>query len=467
MKNTSILTLLLMASLFFTSCFEDRDDNPITTTQINDFVYRAMHSFYVYRDYVPNLMENKALDPDYIGYLNSFSQPEALFESLIHDRETVDRFSWITDDYIALEQQFDGISTTTGMEFGLRRYTDDSDDIYGYVRYILPNTSAENENMERGDLFYAVNGTPLTVSNWRTLLGQNSFTLNLATYNDNGTTPTDDDSIDTTTETALLTKTSYTKNPVFKTEILTVENDKVGYLMYNGFTSNFNDQLNDAFATFQSNGVQHLVLDLRYNPGGSVNSASLLGSMVTGQFGNQVFSKLMYNNLQQSNNAIYTFSTDVNSLNLETVYVLTTSRTASASEMVINSLKPYINVIQIGTNTTGKSQASVTLYDSPNFGRTGANPSHTYALQPLVAISVNKLNDEVDSDGLIPDILFTEAIGNLGVLGNENEPLLAVALSHIGDNNKTYIDYNYKNIKDIGDSNDLLPMSNEMYIDNE
>ena len=467
MKNISKFTLLLIASLFFTSCFEDRDDNPITSTQINDFVYRAMHSFYVYRDHVPDLVENKALGADYTGYLNSFDQPEALFESLIHDRQNTDRFSWITNDYIALEQQFAGVSTTNGMEFGLRRYADDSDDIYGYVRYILPNTSAENVDLERGDLFYAVNGTPLTVSNWRSLLRQDSYTLNLATYNDNGTTTPDDDSVDATTETVMLTQAAYTKNPVFITDILNVENDKVGYLMYNGFTANFNDQLNDAFATFQSNGVQHLVLDLRYNQGGSVNSASLLGSMVTGQFGNQVFSKLIYNDLQQANNAVYTFSTDVNSLNLGTVYVLTTSVTASASEMVINSLKPYINVIQIGTNTTGKSQASVTLYDSPNFGRTGANPSHTYALQPLVAISVNKFNDEVEPDGLIPDIILAEEIGNLGVLGNENEPLLAAALMHVADNNKLQPNMTNTFIKDVGDSNDLLPMSKEMYIDNE
>ena len=451
------IALLLLSLLLVTSCFEDRDDNPISSTDINDFVYRAMHDFYVYRDNVPDLVDNRSLAADYTSYLNGF-QPETLFESLIYNRQTVDRFSWITDDYLALEQQLAGVSTTNGMQFGLRRFNSTSDNIFGYVRYVLPNTSAENQSVERGDLFYAVNGTQLTVSNWRSLLGLDSYTLNLATYNDNGTTDTADDSVAPSTETIALAKAPYTENPVFKTEILTVESQNVGYLMYNGFTANFNDQLNAAFGTFQANNVQHLVLDLRYNPGGSVNSASLLGSMVTGQFGTQVFSKLVYNNLQTANNANFNFSTDVNSLNLDTVYVLTTGGTASASEMIINSLGAYINVIQIGTNTTGKSQASVTLYDSPNYARSGANPNHTYALQPLVALSVNKDNNEVPADGLVPDIPFTENIGDLGVLGNENEPLLAVALMHIADNNRLQQNTSSTFVKEVGDSNDLMLM---------
>ena len=74
----------------------------------------------------------------------------------------------------------------------------------------------------------------------------------------------------------------------------------------------------------------------------------------------------------------------LNSLNLSKVYVLTTDRSASASEGLINSLNPYIDVVQIGNyKTVGKTQASITIYDSEDFGREGANPNHTYAMQPL------------------------------------------------------------------------------------
>ncbi|WAC03177.1 S41 family peptidase [Lacinutrix neustonica] len=470
MKKSPKALLVLLLALISLSCFEDRDDTPITVTDINDFVYRGMDAYYLYRDSVPDLAEDKQNSSNYSNYLASFDSPETCFESLIYNRSTADRFSWITSDYIALEQQFNGVSKNNGMEFGLVRYTENGNDLFGYVRYILPNTSAENVNLKRGDLFYAVNDTPLTVSNWRTLLRQDSFTLNLASYNDNGTIDTTDDSIDPTINKVMLTSIPYTENPVFKTKILQVEGENVGYLMYNGFTSNFDTALNAAFGEFRANNVQHLVLDLRYNPGGSVNSSAIMGSLVTGQFNNQVYAKLNYNSIQQDNNFNYLFVNEangaaLNSLGLNKVYVLATGSSASASEMVINSLKAYIPVIHVGTTTVGKSQASITLYDAPNFTRNEANPRHTYALQPLVAISVNKDNGQVPIDGITPDITLEERINNLGVLGDENEPLLAEALADIAATNKSVPQKSGKTIEAIFDSNDLLPHKKEMYIE--
>src|SRR5690606_25817068 len=80
----------------------------------------------------------------------------------------------------------------------------------------------------------------------------------------------------------------------------------------------------------------------------------------------------------------------VNSLNLHQVHILTSPSTASASELVINGLRPYINVIQIGETTTGKNVGSITLYDSANFRKEGASPAHKYAMQPIVLKIVNR-----------------------------------------------------------------------------
>ncbi|WP_452223417.1 S41 family peptidase [Lacinutrix chionoecetis] len=472
MKTPKILLATLLFTVLLTGCFEDRDDQPIATTDINKFVYRGMDAYYLYRDEVPDLVEDKANSSDFESYLNNFNTPEAFFESLIFDRQNTDRFSWITDDYIALEQQFNGITKSNGMEFGLQRYNPSSDNIFGIVRFVLPNTSAQSNGLQRGDLFNAVNGTQLTVNNWRSLLGQDNFTLNIAEYNTNGTPDTDDDTVDATDTIINLSRIEYVENPVFKTEILQVEGENVGYLMYNGFVGNFDSALNAAFSEFQSNNIQHLVLDLRYNPGGSVNSAALLGSLITGQYTGEVFAKLQYNDLQQANNSNYFFvnNTDgatLNSLNLNKVYILATGSSASASEMVINSLDAYMNVVQIGTQTVGKSQASITLYDSPNFTRTGADPRHTYALQPLVAITVNKNDAQVPASGLNPDSAFiiAEQINNFGVLGNANEPLLATALADIAATNRTSNIPKSKPAEVLFDSNDLLPHSKEMYIE--
>jgi C-terminal processing protease CtpA/Prc len=195
--------------------------------------------------------------------------------------------------------------------------------------------------------------------------------------------------------------------------------------------------------------------------------------MITGQFNGDIFTKLIYNNDLQSNNTTFNFTnrlndgSTINSLGLNKVYVLTTGRSASASEMVINSLRAHIsNVIQIGTLTTGKSQASITVYDSPDFGRDGANPNHTYAMQPLVAIGVNKNDEQVPSSGLVPTIELKENPFNYGVLGNENEPLLAAAIANIlGTGRASYPIL--QDIKLIGDSNDFVPFERGMYIDNK
>lgn len=468
MKSIFKFTLLILILSLTFSCFEDNDDSISGNTDIKDFVWKAMNFAYLYKDNSPNLANDRfGSDSEYQNFLNDYESPEELFESLIYDRETVDRFSWITSDYIALEQQFSGVTNTNGAEFNFYFAPGSSSDVFGVVRLVQPNSNASTTTLTRGQAFNKIDGISLTEDNLRTLLGNENYTLSLATYDTNGTDSPDDDSLVNGTETIALTKTVYSENPIFKSEVLNVNNENIGYLMYNGFVADYDAQLNAVFAEFQSQNIQKLVLDLRYNPGGSVNTAAALGSMITG-ITNEVFAKLQYNNDLQSNNTNYDFTTTlsdgttINSVNLAKIHVITTKGSASASEMIINSLNPYIDVVQIGTNTNGKAQASVTLYDSPNFQRQGANPGHLYALQPLVASTVNKDDLGVPFDGLTPDIEVRENVSNYGVLGNVNEPLLAAALASI-EAGRFAIDV--QGISPILDSNSFEPHSQEMYID--
>ena len=400
---------------------------------------------------MPDLANDRfSSSEEYTQYLNSYASPESLFENLKYQPEVVDRFSRIFPDYFALEQLLSGTSLSNGMEFSYYIKPNTNNEVFCVIKLILPNSSASNNGLIRGMMFDTVNGSQLyynsATDNNFDLLSSNSYTISLVLYNTNGTSETNDDSIIPLDQTINLTKTAYDENPIYKTEILNVNGgEKLGYLMYNGFFDEYNNQLNEVFSDFQSNGVQHLVLDLRYNGGGSIQTATYLGSMVTGQFNGQIFAKLQYSENLVNNNTDYHFSNSIdgggsiNSLNLDKVYVITTGSTASASELVINSLKEYITVIQVGTTTVGKSQASRIVYDSPQlFNRNNVNPNHTYAMLPLIGITVNVNDGQVPTNGIVPDAAYelNESIVSLDVLGSPNEPLLAKVIEDIENSNR-------------------------------
>ena len=465
------ISALLLIILSITSCFEDNDDNVILASEINDFVWKGMNAVYLYKDDVPDLANDRfSTDEQYGNYLNSFVQPEDLFESVIFQRETVDRFSRIIPNYIEFEQILAGTSKSNGLEFNLYLEPGSDTEVFGVIRLVLNNSVASNLGLQRGQIFDAIDGTQLDTNNLNSLLNQDTYTLNFGVYNDNGTDTVDDDTITPTTDSQSLTKETYTENPVHKTSIIDVDGQNLGYLVYNGFNRNFDNELNAAFAEFQSNNVQHLVLDLRYNPGGSVQTASYLGSMITGQFTGDVYSKLVYNNGLQELNSEFNFvnsfdSNTINSLNLNKVYILTTNRSASASELVINSLTPYIDVVQIGDFTTGKTQASVTIYDSPDLSPNDINPNHTYAMQPLVANSINVNDVAVPGNGLAPDITLLESPRNFGILGNINEPLLAAAIADIQGLGRFTQQNNI--LKPITTDINIKPFEDGMFLEND
>ncbi len=148
----------------------------------------------------------------------------------------------------------------------------------------------------------------------------------------------------------------YYKFKTVKHQILNLYGKKVGHMIFDSFTSSSIDELEDAFDSFKNNHIDELIIDLRYNGGGSLATASILLDKIAGyNYENHLQAYLKWNNDYSSNDEGYYFEKDANSLNLNKIYFLTTENTASASEMVINSLKPYLNdVILIGSKTHGK-----------------------------------------------------------------------------------------------------------------
>ncbi|WP_373943295.1 S41 family peptidase [Polaribacter sejongensis] len=327
-------------------------------------------------------------------------------------------------------------------------------------------------------VFKAVDGTQITNTNLQNLLfGANtSYTINLADFN-GGNPILNGNSID-------LTKSQLQEDPVAKVEVFVEGAKTIGYLLYNQFASSYDSELNAAFGTFKASGVTDLIVDLRYNGGGSVQTATYLGSMITTESNTTVFSKQVWNEKVMENNDASNFinyftdkitDTDesINSLNLSTVYFIVSEDTASASELVINALSAYIDVKLVGTQTVGKQVGSITLYDSEDYSRYGVdlNTNHTYAMQPIV-LEITNANGENNPNGYIPEVPLAEDYGqdsgilNLGILGNRSEPLLNKTIEYVSTGTipsaKTPVSIKKEQITN---SKLQRPFANEMYVE--
>lgn len=459
MKSLKIIAFALLIFITAAACQDDLDDNirPANELDLNDFIWKAMNAFYLNKSEITDLANDRFTNnEDYSTYLKGFSTPEQLFDSLT---TPTDRFSIIVSDFRTLENTLNGVRIENGMRFALVEI-ENTQDVFGYVRYVLPNSPAENLGVTRGMLFNKVNGIRLNVNtNFSVLFSGNNYTISLAELENNSLT-------DTNIEYEL-NKVQLTEQVIHKTEVFESNEIKVAYLMYNGFRSTQEAELNAVFGEFASQGVNELVLDLRYNSGGDLRTSVDLSSMITGQFAGQLFATQQFN--ENFEDELINFTTQnrngssLNSLNLSRVFILTSPSTASASEMVISGLTPYINVIQIGTSTVGKYQASTTLYDSDNFRRQNASVTHRYALQPIIS-KLQNANGFTDFDeGLIPDIELKEDFNNLGELGSENEPLLRKALIEIGIISERPVNQNTTNTKQIFEDNSLHLDYQKMY----
>lgn len=492
MKNSA---LILLVTIFFISCEKDEDltkdsnEDPKIVVTANDnisyFIWKGLNLYYLWQKDIPDLADNRFDNFDKLyTHFRQYSTPEDVFESLMN--RPTDRFSWMVDDYIALENSFQGVNVSNGMEFGLVLYANDSDNVFGYVKYVVPNSDAAAKGIQRGAIFNKINGAQLNITNYRDLLfGDNtSYTVGFSDFNDGNPTSNSNSSS--------LVKTQIQENPIAISKVISEGNQKIGYLFYNQFARNYDRQLNAAFANFKAENVDQLIVDFRYNPGGSVSSAVYLGSMITGQFNGELYSQNVWNDKVMSalpaDEFINNFTDEIinadgsgtvilqesiNSLDLNKIYFIVSRSTASASELVINALNSYIDVRVIGRTTSGKQVGSITLYDSDNLSRTGdnLNTNHRYAMQPLVFEISNKDNVNYPN-GIVPEsanflgIEIAEDFGNLGVLGERSDPLLNATLNYIATGAKTNIvKNNTYDFEEIYNSKLATPASDYMFVD--
>ncbi|GHT79560.1 hypothetical protein AGMMS50262_23410 [Bacteroidia bacterium] len=212
--------------------------------------------------------------------------------------------------------------------------------------------------------------------------------------------------------------------------------------------------MNQVFGKFQEKGINELILDLRYNSGGAITTSIALSSMIANQtssdlFGKEEFNALIDSYFREAEGANYNklFFQDriekydmdgtvlervaINKLTgLNRIHVLTSNRTASASELVINGLQPYMNVVLIGTTTYGKNVGSVTLYEEDP----QKQKNNTWGIQPIVVKFTNATHSSDYGNGFVPDVEAGEyqELPLFLPLGDTEEVMLRTALIHIG-----------------------------------
>ncbi|MCF2520697.1 S41 family peptidase [Dyadobacter sp. CY351] len=427
MKIKLFLAILLTSAAVI-SCKEKNVD-PATETETNQWIYENMKYWYYWND-------DMTTKPDYT------KDPASFFESLLYKYDATlrpdgDRFSWIQESAEELEASLGGQSKASGMEYKLTYFPTGSQNVIGVVLYVLPESPAAKAGFKRGDIFNSINDQKLTGSNYSKLLNsQEKLTYTLATLSAGGVLT------DGTTKRDI-TPVVLQEDPVFFDTLYNIGAHRIGYVVYHQFipepyqadNKQYDKKLDAIFTKFKDANVNALIVDLRYNPGGYVSSATNFASLIAKATASDIFYYKEYNtevtetNMKKFGETYFYDKFASKSQNignqLNDVVFLVSSRSASASELLINGLKPYMNVTLVGGKTVGKNVGSVTLTDSKKKVKWG--------LQPIVSKSLNKDKKSDYSVGFTPDIAASE--GNLLYpYGNPKDPLLGEALFKITGN---------------------------------
>lgn len=406
--------MIIMALVI--SCQDHEDGIPAfpegSTESVNLWIQDSLKRYYYWADQMP-------AKPDYHLPVKDF------FKSMLAPQ---DRFSFIvnTEDPSSYPRS---IRNRYGFDYTVLQQA--NGDVVTVIKLVLHDSPAFNAGLERGMIITKINGKSITASNAEdmTTTMKDLTVLDLTVGAWNNGTVTDEKDIKVyyglSFEQPLLSK------------ILEKNGKKAGYLYIYDFPDGMTQKLSQKFAEFKAAGVQELILDLRYNYGGSVSAAAALCSLIPSgiSFASPF---IIFKGNKNGGEVKRTFSQQIaydpkaldfnalrnNALNLNKVYILTSNSTASAAEIVINNLKPYLQVIQVGEVTLGKDMAGFTVEDK-------RKPQKIrWQLHPVIYKVFNANGSGEYSAGISPQISVNEyAVLPLLPLGHPDETLISFVLN--------------------------------------
>jgi len=354
------------------------------------FVLDKMREVYFWNDVLPMTVD-----------LAAFATPEAVLDYLI-SFQPLDNFSYI--DIAEADAQFFGAGQYEGYGFSSR--FEAADDLR--LTRVFASSPANTAGFARGQQILMMNER--TIADIEANEGIGSL-FSLPTLDFTIRRP-DGSEFTTTVNQGIVTIDPLPQQRVIDRS----DGTSVGYLELVTFISTADDAFLDVFATFQQAGVTDLILDLRYNGGGLVSTTELLGDFLGGGVpDNTVFSQTLFNDQNSAANRIAMFGRFAESLNLSRLVVIATDRTASASELITNSMKPHVAVSIVGGTTLGKPVGQLGIEFCEKI------------LRPTAFETVNSNNEGRYFDGIPADCPARDDL--LIPIGDDTDPNMIAALT--------------------------------------
>lgn len=347
LANVKLILVMVTGLGVFSSCQKNIDATAVATTtdtastatnKIKDSALLYARDIYLWYNQIPSTFNAQ-----------SYSDPNAIMEAIrAYSIEPgfstpVDRWS-----FAYKQQDWDNVSSGISQDFGLNVFFRASDDLR--VKLVEKESPAGKAGIKRGWRITKVNGsTNITTSNTDFLI-TNIFESNSTsfTFQKPGGTTAD----------ITLNAATYQEHPVILDSVYTTSTKKAGYLAFNSFLGDTTEIYNNfqrIFNRFSSQNVQDVIVDLRYNGGGYVSVQEKLADYLVNASGNgNIMMTEKYNDKYTQYNSTARFR-KLGPLNLSRVFFIVSNNTASASELLINNLKPYMEVKLVGpSNTYGK-----------------------------------------------------------------------------------------------------------------
>lgn len=401
----------LAISALVSSCGEDRSGEYYALITTQTWMYETMQQEYLYYQDIP---EKKSL--------NFFNKPSDFLNSMVSskDKKSGSTFSHI--DSVFVTTRSTSTTPTFGFEGTMVRAENGS---YGIrVLYTQENSPAEEVGLKRGDLIIAANNKKINSSDLFYITSpKEAYLFTMGKLNERG--------FDTLQTIQMPSPRIVENKNIYKSDIMEIGGKRVAYIMYNEFGNNDAENLKLLFKDIAGQSVDDIILDLRYNPGGYLNIAQLVSTNLAPQEAmGSVFLKMTHNDkINQTDILNFEQSLLANGspVNYKNLYVITSSNTASASEIVINCLRPYIagRLIQVGTATFGKNVAQQLYTDEAKA------PMLEFWMTNSLLSNAEDFSDYY-TNGLNPDYEIAENFkGELGELGTAQDSLMIPIIKHI------------------------------------